>query len=197
MECELKITHEEKPVSRVNLSVLALISFLASFVIARAFTTINPDVGLRGGGFHIHHFWYGIILLAIGGWLGISYNEKRIVRLAAVIYGAGGGLIADEAGLLLTFGNYWTGITYTIVVIFVAFASTLILFKRYSKAILTEFKGFTKSRASFYFGVILAAVSIAFMGTRNFFIASISAAATIIACIIMVAYIVQRIRAGH
>jgi hypothetical protein len=35
------------------------------------------------------------------------------------------------------------------------------------------------------------------MGTRNFFIASISATATIIACIIIVAYIAQRIRAGH
>jgi hypothetical protein len=181
----------------VNLSVLALISFLASFVIARAFTTINPDIGLRGGGLHIHHFWYGIILLAIGGWLGISYNEKRIVRPAAVIYGAGGGLIADEAGLLLTFGNYWTGITYTIVVIFVAFASTLILFKIYSKAISTEFKGFTKSRASLYFGLILAAVSIAFVRTRNFLIASISVATTIVACIIIVAYIAERIRAGH
>lgn len=77
----MKITHEEKPASRANLSVLALISFLASFVIARAFTTINPDVVLRGGGFHIHHYFYGIIMLAIGGWLGISYNEERVARL--------------------------------------------------------------------------------------------------------------------
>ena len=118
----MKIAREEKPASRANLSVLALISFLASFIIARAFTTINPDVVLRGGGFHIHHYLYGIIMLAIGGWLGISYIEERITRLAAVIYGAGGGLIGDEAGLLLG-GNYWTGITYTIVVVFLVFVS--------------------------------------------------------------------------
>ena len=196
MECELEITREGKPASRANLSVLALISFLASFIIARAFTTINPDVFLGGGGFHIHHFWYGIIMLAIGGWLGISYNDERITRIAAVIYGAGGGLIGDEAGLLLG-ANYWTGITYTIVVVFLVFVSTFILFRRYSRTILMEFQGLTRSRAGFYFGIILAGVSIAFIRTRNFFIASLSTATTIVACIIIIAYIVHQISARH
>ena len=197
MECALKITSKERPAGRVSLSLLALISFVASFVIARVFTTISGGVVLRGAGFHIHHFWYGIILLAVGGWLGISYDEERIVRLAAVLYGAGGGLIGDEVGLLLTFGNYTTGITYTIIVIFLAFVSTVILFKRYSRAISTEIKGFTRSRASFYFGIILAAVSIAFLTTRNSLIAYISTVTTIAACIIIIAYIAQRIRTRH
>lgn len=196
MECALKITSKEKPAGRVSLSLIALISFVASFVIARVFTTISGVV-LRGAGFHIHHFWYGIILLAVGGWLGISSDDERIVRLAAVLYGAGGGLIGDEVGLLLTFGNYTTGITYTIVVIFLAFVSTVILFKRYSRAISTEIKGFTRSRASFYFGIILAVVSIAFLRTRNSLIAHISTVTTIAACIIIIAYIAQRIRTRH
>jgi len=148
-------------------------------------------------GFHIHHFWYGTILLAIGGWLGITFDEERIVRLAAVIYGAGGGLIGDEVGLLLTFGNYWTGITYTIVIIFVAFVSAVILFMLYSKAISAEIKGFTRSRASFYFGIILAVVSIAFLTTRNSLIARISTVTTIAALIIIVLYVAQRIRTRH
>lgn len=193
MECALKIACEEKPVRRASLSLLALISFVASFVMARAFTAISPDVVLIGNGFHIHHFWYGIVMLAIGGWLGISYAEERIDRLAAVIYGAGGGLIGDEVGLLLTFGNYWTGLTYTIVVIFLAFVSTFTLFRRYSKAILAEIGGFTRSKASFYFGVILAAVSFAFITTNNFLITSVSVVTTIVACIIIIAYITQRI----
>ncbi|MGA2309283.1 MAG: hypothetical protein ABSG57_07025 [Candidatus Bathyarchaeia archaeon] len=192
----MKITSKERPAGRISLSLLALISFVASFVIARVFTTISGVV-LRGVGFHIHHFWYGIILLAVGGWLGISYDEERIVRLAAVLYGAGGGLIGDEVGLLLTFGNYTTGITYTIVVIFIAFVSAVILFMRYSRAISTEIKGFTRSRASFYFGIILAAVSIAFLTTRNSLIARISTVTTIAACIIIIAYIAQRIRTRH
>lgn len=196
MECALKITSKERPAGRVSLSLIALISFVASFVIARVFTTISGVV-LRGAGFHIHHFWYGIILLAVGGWLGISYDDERIVRLAAVLYGAGGGLIGDEVGLLLTFGNYTTGITYTIVVIFLAIVSAVILFKRYSRAISTEIRGFTRSRASFYFGIILAVVSIAFLRTRNSLIAHISTVTTIAACIIIIAYIAQRIRTRH
>jgi hypothetical protein len=197
MECALKITCEEKPARRVNLSLLALISFIASFLIARTFTTISPEAVLVGNGFHIHHFWYGIIMLAIGGWLGINYNEERIDRLAAVIYGAGGGLIGDEVGLLLTFGNYWTGLTYTTVVVFLAFVSTFILFKRYSKAVLAEIKGFTRSKASFYFGVILAGVSIAFITTSNFFISSVSSVTAVIAFIIIVAYIGRRVGTRH
>jgi hypothetical protein len=51
----------------------------------------------------------GIALLAIGGWLGISYDDKETNRVASILYGAGGGLIVDEVGLLLTFNNYWTG----------------------------------------------------------------------------------------
>jgi hypothetical protein len=42
-------------------------------------------------------------MLAVGGWLGISYNNPRVDRVAAIIFGAGGGLIGDEAEILLTF----------------------------------------------------------------------------------------------
>ena len=182
---------EQKP-SRPSLSLLALISFIASFGIARTFTSIDPNAFLARGGVHIHHFWFGIILLAIGGWLGISYNQERIVRFAAVIYGAGGGLIGDEVGLLLK-GNYWTGITYTVLVAFLAFAFTALLFVRYSKEILAEIEAFTARRVSFYFGVILAVVSASFIPTRNFFVSTLAVLATVIACIILFAFIVQRV----
>jgi len=182
---------KDKSAGRAHLSWLALVSFVASFAIARIFTTISRNVVLRVGGFHIHHFLYGIILLAVGGWLGISYNEERITRLAAVLYGAGGGLIMDEAGLLLTFGNYWTEITYTIVVIFLGFVFAVILFKRYSKAIRAEIRSFTISWVSLYFGIILAAVSIPFLFRRNFLIMAIATATTIVGCIVIAAFITQ------
>jgi hypothetical protein len=191
MEGTLKIKSKDKSTGRANLSWLALISFVASFAIARIFTTISRNVVLRVGGFHIHHFLYGIILLAVGGWLGISYNEERITRVAAVLYGAGGGLIMDEAGLLLTFGNYWTGITYAIVVIFLASVFAIILFKRYSKTATAEIRSVIRSGASLYFGIILTAVSIAFLFRRNFLIVVISTATTAVGCIIIVAFITQ------
>jgi len=198
MECVAEISQTERIKERPNLSMLALISFIASFAVARTFTTLYPNIYLTGGGYHIHHFWIGLAMLAIGGWLGISYENERINRLAAILFGAGGGIIGDEVGLLLTFGNYWTEITYTFVITFLAFVSILILLTRYSKIIRREFTEFLRSNASLYFGVFLASVSIAFiLETDNTTIMAISSALTMTACIIILVYFIQRIRARH
>jgi len=181
----------EKP----NLSILALISFIASFIIARTFTTLNTNTVLISGNYHIHHFWYGLAMLAIGGWLGISLQSERTDRLAAILFGAGGGLIGDEVGLLLTFENYWAEITYTFIVTFLTFASMLILVKRYYRLIRTEFTQFLRSNASLYVGVFLAAVSIAFiMETDNPTIITVSSVLTAVALVVILAYFVQKIR---
>jgi len=190
----LEINAQENTQERPNLSVLALVSFIASFAVARTFTTFSPGVIVVSGSIHIHHFWFGLVLLAVGGWLGISYNDERINRLAAILFGAGGGLIGDEVGLLLTLGNYWSEITYTLVIMFLAVASTSILIIRYSKTITTELTHFVRSNASLYFGVFLAVVSIAFiMETDNVLIIMVSSAASVTACAVILAYLVQRI----
>lgn len=187
---------EERIKTKPNLSMLALISFIASFVIARIFTTFYPNTVLVGGDFHIHHFWYGLAMLAIGGWLGISIENERVNRVAAILFGAGGGLIGDEVGLLLTLESesYWAEITYTFVIIFLTFIFLLILLNRYSKIIRAEFTQFLSSNASLYFGVFLAAVSIAFiLETDNVTIITVSSVSTIIASVIILAYFIQRI----
>ena len=186
---------KEKIKEKPNLSMLAMISFIASFIVTRIFTSLNPNTVLISGDYHIHHFWYGIAMLAIGGWIGISVENERLNRVAAILFGAGGGLIGDEVGLLLTLGNYWSEITYTFVIIFLTFASMLILLNKYRKLIRTEFTQFLRSNASLYFGVFLAAVSIAFiLETDNATIITVSSALTIAACFIILAYFVQRIR---
>jgi len=185
---------------RPSLSVLALVSFVGSFIIARALTTISPDTVLVSGSLHVHHFWFGLIMLAIGGWLGISYNDVKINRLAAILFGAGGGLIGDEVGLLLTLEseNYWAGITYTLVTIFVAFVSILILVRLYYRLIRTEFAEFLSSNANLYFGLFLAAVSVAFIiETDNTLILTVSSVTTIVSCILILACFVQRFRPRH
>jgi hypothetical protein len=190
----------EKTKTKPNLSLLALVSFIGSFMIARIFTTFNPNLILISGDLHIHHFWYGLAMLAIGGWLGISYESERINRLAAILFGAGGGLIGDEVGLLLTLEseNYWAGITYTIIITFLAFASILILLSKYSKLIRMEFTQFLRSNASLYFGVFLAAVSVAFiLETENIIITTLSSVSTFAACLIILAYFLQKIRTRH
>ena len=39
-------------------------------------------ISLISEGVHIHHFWYGLALIATGGWLGISYEGEHIHRVA-------------------------------------------------------------------------------------------------------------------
>lgn len=181
---------EERP----NLSVLALVSFLASFTATRLFTTLSPRTVLISGGYHIHHYWYGLIILAIGGWLGISYENERVNRVAAILFGVGGGIIGDEVGLLLT-SNYWTEITYTFLVVFLAFASIMILLFRFSRIILVEFSQFLHSQASFYFGVFLATISVWFiLETGNPVVIIVSTALALAGLSIVALYFVRRFR---
>jgi hypothetical protein len=182
----------DKTGRRPSLSVLALLSFISSFLVARTFTIFYPTVFILNEGIHIHHFWFGIILQAIGGWLGISYDNRRINRLAAVLFGAGGGLIGDEIGLLLTFGNYWTQITYTFVISFAALVTAVILLMRYSGMIARSLAEFTKSNASLYFGVLLAVISIAFIAeTNDIRVNEVSGLLTFIALMIILAHFVR------
>jgi len=149
----------EKP----NLSFIMLVFFLASFIVARVFTFFFPSTVLVISGFHVHHFWYGLALLAIGGWLGINYRDDHTERIAAIIFGVGGGLVGDEVGLLLTFGDYYSELTYTFVISLLAFAFIATLFKRHGQAILTELYGFFRQNADLYLGLFLAFVSSAFL----------------------------------
>ena len=184
---------DDKIKTKPNLSIIALMSFITSFVITRAFTSLFPGTILEVRGYHIHHFWYGLVMLVISGWIGISIEDERINRVAAILFGAGGGLVGDEIGLLLTFGDYWTEITYTIVIILAALTSILMLMIRYSK-LNREFAEFLRSDATFYFGVFLFAVAIAFiLETENTFVMLISGGSAIIALLMVLTYFVQKI----
>jgi len=149
--------------SKPNLSFIMLVSFLGSFAVTRVFTSFFPSTVLIVQGFHIHHFWYGLALLTIGGWLGINYRDDQTERIAAIIFGIGGGLVGDEIGLLLTFGDYYSGITYTFVISLLAFTFMATLFKRHGQTIINEILGFSRLNIDLYMGLFLAAVSSAFL----------------------------------
>lgn len=194
---EKVIPDQNRVIRKPSLSLRALISFIASFVTARTFTILSPStVVMIGEGIHLHHFWYGIALLAIGGWLGISYSDERIDRLAAILYGAGGGLIGDEVGLLLKFTDYWTELTYTLVITFVAVVSIIILVIRYSRTILREFVEFSSSNTSLYIGVFLAVVSAAFiLETDDVIINAVSIGVAAVSVLFILSYFIQLVRA--
>ena len=115
-----------------GLTFLALLSFTVAFFTARIFTTVSPDTVVVGGGIHFHHFWYGLAMVVIAGWMGIASNHPVWRRVYAVVFGFGGGLIGDEVGLLLTFGDYHSQLTYVFfigLVCFVALATLLAGFR--------------------------------------------------------------------
>jgi len=156
----MKRLHEA---SKPNLSFIMLSFFLASFAVARVFTAFFPSTVLEVRGYHVHHFWYGLALLAIGGWLGINYRDDHTDRIAAIIFGVGGGLVGDEIGLLITFGDYYSEITYTFVISLLVFVFMATLFKRHGQAIITELFGFFRLNIDLYAGLFLAFVSSTFL----------------------------------
>jgi uncharacterized membrane protein len=181
--------------SKPNLSFIMLSSFLASFAVARVFTAFFPSTTLVIQEIHVHHFWYGLALLTIGGWLGINYRDDHIERLAAIIFGIGGGLVGDEIGLLLTFGNYYSELTYTFLIALLTFSIMATLFKRHGKTIVTELYGFSRRHIDFYIGLFLAFVSSAFLiQSDNTPVILLSAIAFIVAIILIARRIILFLR---
>ncbi|HZY94168.1 MAG TPA: hypothetical protein VFE98_04810 [Candidatus Bathyarchaeia archaeon] len=141
------------------LSALVILAFIPAFGLARLFTFVLPRVVVVQSGIHFHHFWYGIVLLAASGWLGIAGSE-RWSRLAAIMYGLGGGLLADEVGLLLTFGEYQNAITYTIVVGALAVGGVGAIFQRYGKEIFLDLRKIALHERTVYFALFILGLPI-------------------------------------
>jgi len=181
--------------SKPNLSFIMLSSFLASFAVARVFTAFFPSTTLVIQEIHVHHFWYGLALIVIGGWLGINYRDDHIERLAAIVFGIGGGLVGDEIGLLLTFGDYYSELTYTFLIALLTFAIMATLFKRHGKTIITELYGFSRRHIDLYIGLFLAFTSSAFLiQSENMLVILLSAITFIIALILIARRIILFLR---
>src|SRR5919108_977888 len=97
---------------RHGLTFIATLAFVTSFFGSRLFATLFPTTVVMRGEIHVHHFWYGLGLMSVAGWMGIAWRHERLYRLYAILYGLGAGLLGDEVGLLLTFNNYQSELTY-------------------------------------------------------------------------------------
>ncbi len=79
---------------------------------ARAFVTLIAHCtqscpALEFEGFHFHHFYYGLGLLAISiGIMGVG-QDVRTRWDASLVLGIGTGLVFDEMGLILLAAGYW------------------------------------------------------------------------------------------
>jgi hypothetical protein len=148
--------------AKVNLGLtfLALLSFTIAFFGARIFTTIHPDIVVVNGGIHFHHFWYGLAMVVTAGWLGIVSTHPELNRIYAIVFGFGGGLIGDEVGLLLTFGNYYSQLTYVFFVAFICFAVLAIVAIRYRGELEDDVLSLSTGERGIHIGVLIAAFSV-------------------------------------
>ncbi len=135
---------------RKEVPFIIFIAFLVSFLIARIYVYLLVP-GWAGADifpferYIIHHFYYGIALVIAAGWISIVHKDRNLERVAAVAYGLGLGIFFDEIGLLLTeFTDYWTGITYTFIIIISLLMLNFIFFSGFWSEVGTEISKFAK-----------------------------------------------------
>ena len=110
-----------------SIPFLVMTSFFFSFIAARLWVVISGadrpvyqesatylGRNLIIGGLHVHHFFYGFVLLCIGGWFALNYTRGTLKKIAPLLYGAGLGFFLDEIGFLLTWGDYWSSLSYSV-----------------------------------------------------------------------------------
>ena len=90
-------------------------------------------------GYHIHHFYYGILLLVLSNWMSLIRHRRLHRRLFkgvnSIMFGGGLGLLVDEFGLLLTMefglkGNYWAPQSYYVIAVAVPVFLLFLFFLR-------------------------------------------------------------------
>lgn len=116
----------------LELQFIITTSFLITFTLSRAIVVMSgeskPSLELWILNYHIHHFFFGIILLSISGWISLIEN-RRYRKISAMLYGGGLGLLIDELGLLITWGNYWAKQSYIFGVIVIFIFLSIILYE--------------------------------------------------------------------
>lgn len=142
-----------------GLAFLAILSFVISFFMARLFTTVYPDVVVVSSGIHFHHFWYGLAMVVVAGWLGIASGRPEYDRVYAVVFGFGLGLVGDETGLLLTFGNYYSELTYVVFVVATSIAALAFLTVRYGALIRAEVMELGEGERAVHVGIGIATIA--------------------------------------
>ncbi len=123
----------------LELQFIITTSFLVTFTASRAIVVAagesRPSLELWIWNYHVHHFFFGLLLLSISGWISLVESQKKYKKISAMLYGGGLGLLIDEIGLLLTWGNYWATQSYifSITVIFIFLSIILYEYNRERK----------------------------------------------------------------
>ncbi len=157
----------QRIVFRHGLAFYGTAAFVAAFFGARLFATLNPRVVVVQNGIHFHHFWYGLAMVISAGWIGIALSNAWLSRNLAIVFGLGTGLIGDEVGLLLTFGDYTSNLTEIFFVAAIAFIILATLLSKSRKQIERDVLNLSWKERGTQIGVFLAAFSVIFFASGN------------------------------
>ncbi|MET9543817.1 hypothetical protein ABZY36_00685 [Streptomyces sp. NPDC006627] len=123
--------------------VLAWWGFALTFGGMRLLTwLIHIDVAgvgdVQAGGLHIHHYVWGILLLAAVGAAGLAERSARARAWMGLAYGVGLALIVDEAALLISLEDvYWDtegGVSIALAIAVIAVAGSVLAMTRGRRA---------------------------------------------------------------
>lgn len=142
--------------SPTNRKLIAIItsSFLVTFAVARLFVYLVlghllPNFFLEVRGVHVHHFTYGVFILAGVGLYAILRRPEvttRVYRTMTMIYGVGLALTFDEFGMWIRLeDDYWVRQSYDAVIIVVLILVNLAYYRSvlsWGREILAFFKNF-------------------------------------------------------
>jgi hypothetical protein len=105
-------------------------AFFLTVTGARIFSMFLPRVHWEPvHGMHIHHYVYGIFILAIAGYLALIFRSDGATPWITLLYGLGVGLTFDEFGMWLNpvfRGGRWNRSGIGIVVVALLFVGLLI-----------------------------------------------------------------------
>ncbi|HEV2119833.1 MAG TPA: hypothetical protein VGS11_07005 [Candidatus Bathyarchaeia archaeon] len=93
--------------------LFAALGFTMAVLVARLFVAVEAKCTqscpvIRVQGFHVHHLYYGVLLLLASSTIMVVATDIRTRWDTALVFGAGIGLVADEIGLLILKVQYWT-----------------------------------------------------------------------------------------
>ena len=86
----------QEPGLYVSLIFPIAVAFLLTFTVARLISYLIPSLGLFIGDFRVHHFTWGIFVLAVSGYLALVFDRARAKYFISLLYGFGLGLAFDE-----------------------------------------------------------------------------------------------------
>lgn len=132
----MSLVRHLKPKTGKEIPFIILISFLGTFIASRSIVTIFPDIFLQIKNVHIHHFSYGIILLALSNLYLLLQPRSDKTRLKfSIIYGIALGLAFDEFGMWIDLEEnaYWSRQSYDAIMIVSLFLLNIIYFADFWK----------------------------------------------------------------